>query len=53
MKIDKIHIIGFFLSLFLLTACGSDSEPSIPEEPDPSEESYPEVTESERVSIKG
>ena len=51
MKIDKIHIIGFFLSLFLLTACGSDSEPSIPKAPDPSEESYPEVTESERASI--
>ena len=35
MKIDKIYITGFFLSLFLFVACGSDNEPSIPEEPDP------------------
>lgn len=51
MKIDKIYITGFFLSLFLFVACGSDNEPSIPEEPNPSEVYYPEVTESERVSI--
>lgn len=49
MKIDKTYIIGFFL--FLFVACGSDNEPAIPEEPDPSEVAYPEVTESERASI--